>query len=138
MIYFTHYKIEKDETTGSTLSGIPQMGKINGVTMATEDYYCIGFFVAGDYHVLCHEGEEYRFHILNQDSGETPVRLTYYEARTFIETHPLCANISLHDVRIMSYKEIENILEGKSPASTVKSLDLSREEVEEEEEEPLH
>jgi hypothetical protein len=103
--------------------------------MATEDCYAIGFFVAGAYHVLCHEGEEYRFHILNQDSYETPVRLTYYEARTFIETHPLCSNISLHEVRIMPYEEVENILQGKSPASIVKSLDLSGEE---EEEEPLH
>lgn len=107
------------------------------MTMATEDCYGIGFFVAGNYHVLCHEGEEYRFHVLNQDSCETPVRLTYYEARTFIETHSLCSNISLRDVRIMSCKEVENILKGKSPASTVKSLDLSRED-EEEEEEPLH
>jgi hypothetical protein len=103
--------------------------------MATEDSYGIGFFVAGDYHVLCHDRKEYRFHVLNQDSCETPVKLTYYEARTFIETHPLCSNISLHDVRIMSYEEVENILHGKSPASKVKSLDLSGEE---EQEEPLH
>jgi len=103
--------------------------------MATEDCYCVGFFVAGNYHVLCHEGDEYRFHVLNQDSFETPVRLTYYEARTFIETHPLCSNISLHEVRIMSCHEVEYIIKGKSPASTVKSLDLSGEE---EEEEPLH
>ena len=101
--------------------------------MATKECYGIGFFVAGHYHVLCHDGEEYRFHILNQDSFETPVRLTYYEALTFIETHPLCSNISLHNVRIMPYHEVEYILQGKSPASAVKSLDLSGEE-----EEPLH
>jgi hypothetical protein len=103
--------------------------------MAPEDCYGIGFFVAGGYHVLCHDGEEYRFHVLNQDSYETPVKLTYHEARAFIETHPVCTNISLHNVRIMPYHEVENILLGKSSASRVKSLDLSGEE---EEEEPLH
>lgn len=103
--------------------------------MAPEDIYGIGFFVAGNYHVLCHEGKEYRFHILNQDSYENPVRLTYNEARSFIETHPVCTNISLHVVRIMPWHEVENILQGKSPASTVKSLELSGEE---EEEKPLH
>ncbi|MGD0585608.1 MAG: hypothetical protein ABSA86_07500 [Oryzomonas sp.] len=103
--------------------------------MATEDSYSIGFFVEGDYHVLCHDGKEYRFHVLNQDSYENPVKLTYHEARTFVETHPVCTNISLHEVRIMPYKEVENILQGKLPASTVKSLDLSGEE---EEEERLH
>jgi hypothetical protein len=102
--------------------------------MATE-CYGIGFFIAGVYHILCHEGEEYRFHVLNQDSFVSPVRLTYFEARTFIETHPICANISLHNVRIMPYSEVENILQGKSPASKVKSIELSGEE---EEEEPLH
>ena len=103
--------------------------------MAAEEYYGIGFFVAGDYHILCRERGQYRFHVLNRDSCEIPARLTYYKARTFIETHPLCANISLHDVRIMPYEEIENILQGKLPANTVKSLKLSGEE---EEEEPLH
>jgi hypothetical protein len=103
--------------------------------MATEECYGIIFFVAGAYHVLCQEGEEYRFHVLNQDSCEIPVRLTYYEARTFIETHPLSSNISLHEIRIIPYKEVENILRGKSSSSTVKSLALSGEE---EEEEPLH
>lgn len=102
--------------------------------MEPEGSYGIGFFLAGDYHVLCHDGKGYRFHILNPDTDENPVKLRYHEARTFIETHPVCTNIGLHDVRIMPYREVENILQGKSPASTVKSLDLSGEE---EEEKPL-
>jgi hypothetical protein len=62
-----------------------------------------------------------------------PAKLTYYEARNFIETHPVCTNISHHDIRIMPYDEVQNIMQGKPAASTLKSLILSNEEVE-----PLH
>lgn len=103
--------------------------------MISEDTYGIGFFLAGTYHLLCHEGEEYRFHPVMQHSCLKPVKLTYYAARQFIETHPVCSNISNHDIRIMPYREIENILQGRSAESQVKSLALSGEE---EQEEPLH
>jgi hypothetical protein len=103
--------------------------------MEAEASYGIGYFVEGKYHILCHEGKGYRFRVLTPDSGETPVKLRYYEARSFIETHPVCTNISLHEVRIMPYQEVENILQGRSPESAVKSLAKSGEE---EEEEPLH
>lgn len=103
--------------------------------METADTYCIGFFVAGKYHLLCREGREYRFHIVVPHSNLKPVKFSYQEARKFIETHPVCVNISYHDIRIMTYSEVQNILQDKSPASTVKSLSLSGEE---EEEEPLH
>lgn len=102
--------------------------------MEAEASYGIGFFVKGEYHVLCHDGRGYRFHVLNPGSGEDPVRLTYYEARSFIETHPVCTNNSLHEVRIMAYREVENILLGRLPESPVKSLARSGEE---EEERPL-
>ncbi|GFE61978.1 hypothetical protein [Geobacter sp. AOG2] len=102
---------------------------------AAEEGYGIGFFVEGKYHVLCHDGKMYRFHILTPDSAEDPVRLTYYQARSFVETHPVCTNISLHQVRIMPYREIENILQGRQAESSVQSLAKSGEE---EEEEPLH
>ncbi|KAB0670272.1 hypothetical protein F6V30_08945 [Oryzomonas sagensis] len=103
--------------------------------MATEDSYGICFFAAGKYHILCREGKGYRFQNVAEYSGLTPVRLPYHEARAFIESHPICANISLHGIRIMPYGEVENILQGKSAASAVKSLALSGEE---EEEKPLH
>jgi hypothetical protein len=105
------------------------------VMMETEGLYCVVFFVEGNYHVLCHEGKEYRFHTIKQYSDLKPAKLTYYEARNFIETHPVCTNISHHDIRIMPYGEVQNIMEGKPTASTLKSLVLSNEE---EEEEPLH
>ncbi len=103
--------------------------------MAEEEGYGIGFFVEGEYHILCRDGRSYRFHVVSPDSAEDPVRLTYYEARSFIETHPVCTNISLHGVRIMPYQEIENILLGKPVASSVKSLAKSGEEAQEK---PLH
>jgi len=103
--------------------------------MAAETDYGIGYFSGGAYHVLCRVGDGYRFRVLAPDSGETPVRLRYYEARSFIETHPVCGNISLREVRIMPYAEVEDILRGRAPESRVKSLAQSGEE---EEEEPLH
>lgn len=103
--------------------------------MAAEEGYGIGYFVEGEYHILCHDGRSYRFHVVSPDNAEDPVRLTYYEARSFIETHPVCTNISLHEVRIMPYGEIENILQGKPAASSLKSLAMSGEEAQEE---PLH
>lgn len=103
--------------------------------METENIYCVGFFVAGNYHILCHEGSEYRFHIIQLNSDLKPVKLTYFDARKFIDSHPICANITHHDIRIMPYSEVQNIIQGKPVASTVKSLTLSSEE---EVEEPLH
>jgi hypothetical protein len=100
--------------------------------METKDSYGVAFFVTGNYHILCHEGKVYRFQNPAEYSALRPVKLTYHEARTFIETHPVCTNISRHDVRIMPYHEIENILQGKSAPSAVKSLELSGEEPEEE------
>lgn len=103
--------------------------------MEKEGSYGIGFFLEGQYHILCREGKGYRFRVVTRDSGENPVRLRYYEARSFVETHPVCTNISLHEVRIIPFQEIEDIIRGKSPESSVKSLARSGEE---EEEEPLH
>lgn len=100
-----------------------------------EGTYGIGFFLNGHHHILCQDGDGYHFHQLMQNSHFKPVKLTYYEARTFIETHPLCANISKHDIRIMLFSEIGNVLHGRSGVSTIKSLAISDEE---EEEEPLH
>lgn len=103
--------------------------------METVGTYSIGFFVQGNYHLLCREGREYRFHVVTPNGGYEPVLFDYIVARNFIETHPVCANISRHDIRIIHSSEVRNIMEGKSPASNVKSLILSSEE---EEEEPLH
>jgi len=103
--------------------------------MERADTYSIGFFVRGNYHLLCREGGEYRFHVIKPYGDYKPVIFDYTVARNFIETHPVCANISHHDIRIMHNSEVRNILEGKSPESKVKSLSLSGEE---EEEEPLH
>ncbi|NVN89583.1 MAG: hypothetical protein HXX11_03175 [Desulfuromonadales bacterium] len=103
--------------------------------MADNDSYGIGFFLAGHYHILCREGNERRFHMIEPHSNLKPVKLRFIEAREFIETHPLCANIAHHDIRVMPYREIQNIFEGRSPKSTVKSLSLSDED---ELEERLH
>ena len=103
--------------------------------MNAENLYGIGFFIAGNYHILCREGNKYLFHTIKTHSDFEPVELDYYAARKFIETHPVCSNISNHEIRIMPYNEIRDILEGRSPESTVKSLALSGEE---EEEEPIH
>ena len=100
--------------------------------MAGEDSYGIGFFLAGNYHILCREGNVRRFHSIEQRSGLEPAELNFLEARKFIETHPLCSNIAQHDIRIMPFNEIRYIFEGRSPESTVKSLSLSEEEVFEE------
>ncbi len=102
--------------------------------MDAENAYGIGFF-AGHYHILCREGEEYHFHVVMPHNELKPEKLSYHEARKFIETHPICANITTHEIRIMSYQEIMDIIRGKSPESAVKSLAISGEE---EEEEPLH
>lgn len=103
--------------------------------MAAEYSYGVGYFVDGHYHILCREGRAYRFHIVKPHSNLEPEELDYYNARKFIETHPVCTNITNHEIRIMSYREILDIIQGKSPASAVKSLSISSEE---EEEEPLH
>lgn len=103
--------------------------------MDAENAYGIGFFIAGRYHILCREGEEYRFHLVMPHQELTPEKLSYHEARKFIETHPVCANIATHEIRIMSYHEIMDIVRGKTPGSAVKSLAISSEE---EEEKPLH
>ena len=103
--------------------------------METEDTYSIGFFVKGCYHLLCREGSGYRFHVIMTHSVLEPVKFAFKEARNFIETHPVCANIIHHDIRIMHSSEVQNILQGKTLPSTVKSLSLSSEE---EDEEPLH
>jgi hypothetical protein len=103
--------------------------------MADEDSYGIGFFLSGNYHILCREGNQRRFHIFEPRSDLVPVELTFFEARKFIETHPLCSNIARHDIRIMPFREIRYIFEGRSPESRVKSLSLSEEE---EVEERLH
>ena len=98
--------------------------------------YGIGYFLEGSYHVLCREADGYRFHALKPGSGITPVALDYDGARKFIDTHPVCTNISHHEIRIMTWHEIQDILLGRTPASTVSSVILGSEE--EEEEEPLH
>lgn len=103
--------------------------------MEAENSYGVGFFLAGNYHILCREGNEYRFHIIKPYCNLEPVELDFYEARKFIETHPVCSNISNHEIRIMQHSEIQDILQGRSPESAVKSLALSSEE---EEEEPVH
>ena len=101
-----------------------------------EALYGIGYFLEGNHHVLCRESAGYRFHILTPHSDLMPARLDYDEARTYIETHPVCTNISHHEIRIMTWHEIQDILLGRTPASTVSSVILDSEE--EEEEEPLH
>ena len=103
--------------------------------MENEGTYSIGFFLKGNYHMLCLERGEYRFHIIEPHSYFKPVQYDFQEARKFIETHSVCSNIAHHDIRIMPYNEVRNILEGKTAASTVKSLQLSSED---EDEEPLH
>lgn len=114
--------------------GITCTGAYN-IIMERGAIYSIGFFVAGNYHLLCREGREFRFRVIKPHSDLEPAEFGYTEARNFIEAHPVCANISHHDIRIMNYSEVWNILEDRSPESKVKSLSLSSEE---EEEEPLH
>lgn len=107
--------------------------EVYNITMEAVDTYSVGFFVSGNYHLLCREGREYRFHVIKPHGDYEPVEFDYIAARIFIETHPVCTNISHHDIRIMHSSEVQNILQGKSPASNVKSLSLNSEE-----EEPLH
>lgn len=109
--------------------------QVGGFQMGAENSYGIGFFLAGNYHILCREGKGYRFHTIKPHCDLEPVELDYYEARKFIETHPVCTNITNHEIRIMQYSEIQDILQGRSPESAVMSLAISSEE---EEEEPLH
>lgn len=103
--------------------------------MEHEGSYGIGYFLAGNYHILCREGDVCRFHVIQPHSEREPAELNFYEARRFIETHPICSNISHHEIRVMPFGEIRDILEGRSPESTVKSLSLTEEE---EVEERLH
>lgn len=103
--------------------------------MDRDDTYSIGYFLKGNYHLLCLEGSGFRFHAVIPHGAIEPVKFKYQEARKFIETHPVCANITHHDIRIIPHHEVQNILLGKSGESTVKSLALSNEE---EDEEPLH
>lgn len=100
--------------------------------MVDEGSYGIGFFLAGNYHILCREGKVHRFHKVEPLCALEPAKLKFFEARKFIETHPLCSNIAKHDIRIMPFSVIRDILEGRSPASVVKSFSLSEEEVIEE------
>jgi len=102
--------------------------------MLPEASYGIVFFLAGNYHVLCREVNEYRFHIIKPHSGLEPVELDYYDARKFIEAHPICTNFTQHDIRVMPFSEIQDLLHGRSSTSISKLLHLN----EEEEEEPLH
>ena len=103
--------------------------------MGNEGNYSIGFFLNGKYHMLCREGRVYRFLTIEPNGYLEPVKYEFQQARKFIETHPVCSNIAHHDIRIMPYSEVQNILAGKSAASSVKSLELSSEE---DDEEPLH
>lgn len=103
--------------------------------MPGEESYGIGFFLEGHYHILCREGSVYRFHRVERRSDLEPAELNFFEARSFIESHPLCSNIARHDIRIMPFSEIGDIFAGRSPESRVKSLSLSDEE---ELEERLH
>ena len=103
--------------------------------MEAENSYGVGYFLAGNYHILCREGNKLRFHPVKPHSNLKPVELYYYEARKFIETHPVCRNITNHEIRIMQYTEIQDILQGRSPTSTVMTLAISSEE---EDEEPVH
>ncbi len=103
--------------------------------MEAENSYGIGFFISRNFHILCREDKEYRFHIIKPNCNFEPVQLDFYKARNFIETHPVCTNITNHEIRIMQYSEIQNILLGRSPESTVMSLAIVSEE---EDEEPLH
>lgn len=102
--------------------------------MSTEASYGIGFFLAGNYHILCREGRKYRFHVLKPHTDLEPAEMDFYDARKFIEAHPICTNISKHDIRIMPFSEIQDVLYDRSSASTLKLLHIN----EEEEEEPLH
>jgi hypothetical protein len=111
------------------------LGKVYTLSMDTADSYSIGFFVSGNYHMLCRVGKEYRFHVIKPHGDFEAMKFSYHEARTFIETHPVCANITYHDIRIMEYSEVQNVLQGTSAENRIKSLRLSSEE---EEEEPLH
>jgi hypothetical protein len=103
--------------------------------MEAENSYGVGFFLIGNYHILCRDGNEYRFHIIKPHYDLNPVEFDYYEARKFIETHPICSNFTRHEIRIMHYSEIQDILLGRSQGSSVISLALSSEE---EEEKPIH
>ncbi|MDA8428598.1 MAG: hypothetical protein M0T70_05020 [Geobacteraceae bacterium] len=85
--------------------------------------------------MLFPEGSEFRFHVIVPHGDLEPAKFEYHEARKFIETHPVCANITHHDIRIIPHSEVQNILQGKSGESSAKSLALSSEE---EDEEPLH
>ena len=102
--------------------------------MLADNSYGIVFFLAGNYHVLCRNGKEYRFHILKPHEGLIPAEMDYYDARKFIEAHPVCANYSHHEIRIIPFSEIMDLLQGKSPTSFAKLLHID----EEEDEEPLH
>jgi len=103
--------------------------------MTTEGAYGIGYFLNGHYHILCLDGDARRFHRIDPHSEREPALLDYHEARSFIETHPLCNNISNHVIRIMPISEVREIFEGRPAASTLKQ-ELLREE--EEYEERLH
>lgn len=96
--------------------------------MAADDSYGIGYFLAGNYHILCREGNVRRFHRIEQHSDLDPALLNFCEARKFIETNPLCSNIAKRDIRIMPVSEIRDIFDGRSPTSEVKASILSEEE----------
>lgn len=88
---------------GSTCS------EVYNIIMEKIDTYSIGFFVTGNYHLLCREGREYRFHVLEPHSDLEPAEFDYQEARNFIETHPVCANISQHDIRIIRARQTQRL-----------------------------
>ena len=102
--------------------------------MAAKDTYGIGYYLSGHFHILCYEGKEYRFRALKPDSEINPVELEFFTARRFIETHHICANISHHDIRIMPFGEIQELLTGGVSPHMAQLLHIG----EEEEEEPLH
>jgi hypothetical protein len=102
--------------------------------MPTEATYGITFFLAGNYHVLCREGKEYRFHILKPHGDLEPVELEYHVARKFIDAHPICANFSQHEIRILPFGEIQDMVQGKASTSVANLLHIGVVEVEE----PLH
>ncbi len=93
--------------------------------------YGIVFFLSGHYHILCREGVKYHFHVQSPDLE--PAKMYYIPAREFIESHPVCTNLT-HEIRIMPYGEIMDIIQGKTLPSEVRSIILGNGEYEE----PLH
>lgn len=98
--------------------------------------YGIGYFMKGSYHILCKQGNKHKFDKVEDLSNIEPLLMDFHTARKFIDTHPICANLTHHQIRIMPFSEIRDILQGRFSTDNLKYLILGNEE--EEYEEPLH